>query len=117
MRHKMHVRKLSRNKSHRIALMRNMAISFFQHGRVATTEAKAKELRRVVERLITAGKKGDLASVRRINKFLNHPASIQRIKEISGNYKDTNGGYTQIIKTAPRRGDNSEMVIIKLVAK
>jgi len=115
MRHKKDIRKLSRNKSHRKALMRNMSISFFEHKQIKTTEAKAKELRRTVEKLITIGKKGDLASARQINTLLNHAPSISRVKEISGQYMDRNGGYTQIIKLSPRKGDSAEMVVIKLV--
>ena len=115
MRHKKDIRKLGRNKSHRKALMRNMAISFFQYQQIKTTEAKAKELRRIVERLTTLGKKGDLSSIRRINSFINHPPTLKRIKEIAERYNDRNGGYTQILKLSPRRGDNAEMVLIKLV--
>ncbi len=115
MRHKKDGRKLGRNKSHRKALIRNMSISFFEHKQIKTTEAKAKELRRTVEKLITVGKKGDLASLRQINSVLNHAQSLSKVREISEKYKERNGGYTQIIKLAPRRGDSAEMVIIKLV--
>ncbi|HNS32397.1 MAG TPA: 50S ribosomal protein L17 [bacterium] len=115
MRHKKDIRKLSRNKSQRKALIRNMSISFFEHKQIKTTEAKAKELRRTVEKLITVGKKKDLASLRHINSVLNHSPSLSRVKDISDKYMDRNGGYTQIIKLAPRRGDSAEMVIIKLV--
>ena len=75
MRHKKDIRKLGRTKSHRKALIRNMLISFFQSTEIETTEAKAKELQRSVEKIITLGKKGDLASYRRINMVLNHPSS------------------------------------------
>ena len=115
MRHKKDIRKLSRTKSHRKALIRNMSISFFKHKQIKTTQAKAKELRRTVEKLITVGKKGDLASLRKINAVLNHPQSLSRVREIADKYKDRNGGYTQIIKMASRKGDSAEMVIIKLV--
>jgi len=115
MRHKKDIRKLSRTKSHRKALIRNMSISFFKHEQIKTTQAKAKELRRTVEKLITVGKKGDLASLRAINAVLNHTQSLSRVREIADKYKDRNGGYTQIIKMASRKGDSAEMVIIKLV--
>lgn len=95
--------------------MRNMSISFFEHQQIKTTEAKAKELRRTVEKLITVGKKGDLASLRQINSVLNHVPSLSKIRIISEKYKDRQGGYTQIIKLSPRKGDGAEMVIIKLV--
>ncbi len=115
MRHRVKVRKLGRNRSHRKALTKNMAISFFHHKEIKTTEAKAKELQVVVEKIITLGKKGDLASYRRINSILNHSASMKRIKEISEQYRDRNGGYTRIIKLPPRTGDNASMAILKLV--
>jgi large subunit ribosomal protein L17 len=115
MRHKTKIRKLSRNKSHRKALTKNMAISFFQYKKIETSEAKAKELQKTVEKLITLGKKGDLASYRRINSMLNHSPSLKKIKEVSEQYKDRNGGYTHIIKLPPRAGDNARMAIIKLV--
>ncbi len=115
MRHKTRIRKIGRNKSHRKALMRNLAISFFQYSTLETTETKAKELQRVAEKIITMGKKGDLASYRRINSILNHAPSIERVKKISEQYKERNGGYTQIIKLSPRAGDSAKMAIIKLV--
>jgi len=115
MRHKKDVKKLGRNRSHRKGLMRNMAISFFQFQQIKTTEAKAKQLRRIVERLITLGKKDDLKDIRIISSFLNHPESVKRVREIAKRYIDRNGGYTKIIKLAPRRGDGAEEVIIKLV--
>ncbi len=115
MRHRRDIKKLSRNKSHRKALLRNMTISFFQHNKITTTTAKAKQLRRVVERLITLAKKGTLADYRRINQFVNHPLTVKRIIEVSKRYTDRNGGYTQIIKIGYRRGDSAEKAIIKLV--
>jgi len=115
MRHKKDIKKLGRNKSHRKGLMRNMAISFFQFQQIKTTEPKAKQLRRIVERLITLGKKEDIKNIRMINRFLNHPESVKRVKEIAKRYVDRNGGYTKIIKLAPRKGDGAEEVIIKLV--
>ncbi len=115
MRHKIKIRKIGRNKSHRKALTRNMAISFFQYKEIETTEVKAKELQGTVEKIITLGKAGDLASYRRINSMLSHSPSLKRVREISEQYKDRNGGYTRIIKLSPRTGDNAKMAIIKLV--
>lgn len=115
MKHKRDIRKLGRTKGHRKALIRNMAISFFQNTEIKTTEAKAKELRRTVEKLITLAKSGKLSDYRRINAIINHPPTVKKIKEIAERYKDRNGGYTQIMKLPPRRGDNAEMSIIKLV--
>jgi large subunit ribosomal protein L17 len=115
MRHKKDVKKLSRNKSHRKALMRNMTISFFENNKIITTTAKAKQLKRVVERLITIAKKGTLSDYRRVNQFVNHPPTVKKIIEISKRYSDRNGGYTQIIKIGYRRGDSAERAILKLV--
>jgi large subunit ribosomal protein L17 len=85
-----------------------MLISFFQSTEIETTEAKAKELQRSVEKIITLGKKGDLASYRRINMVINHPSSLKKIKEIAERYKDRNGGYTKIIKLSERIGDKCQ---------
>ena len=108
-------KKLGRNKSHRKALMRNMTISFFQNQKITTTMVKAKQLKRVVERLITLGRKGTLADIRKINQFVNHPQTVKKIVDISKKYTDRNSGYTQIIKVGFRRGDGAEKVIIKLL--
>ncbi|MCM8777462.1 MAG: 50S ribosomal protein L17 [Candidatus Omnitrophica bacterium] len=115
MRHKKDVRKLGRTKSHRKATIKNMVISFFQYNEIETTESKAKELQRTIEKIITLAKKGDLASYRRINTIVNHPPTLKQIKETAERYKDRNSGYTRIIKMPPRRGDNAEKAIIKLV--
>lgn len=115
MRHKRDIRKLGRNKSHRKALMRNMTISFFESEKIQTTEAKAKQLRRIVEKLITLAKKETLANYRRINQFVNHPKTVKKIIDISKRYSERNGGYTQIIKIGNRRGDSAELVILKLL--
>ncbi|HDD64941.1 MAG TPA: 50S ribosomal protein L17 [Firmicutes bacterium] len=115
MRHKKDIKKLGRNKGHRKALMRNLAISLFTHEKIITTEAKAKQLRRVVERLITLGKKGDLSSIRRINSFLNNRDITRKVREIAERYNDREGGYTRIIKIGQRRGDGAKSVIITLI--
>ena len=117
MRHKKDIKKLSRNKSHRKGLMRNMTISFFQSNEIRTTEVKGKQLKRVVERMITLGKKQDLKSTRMLNAFLNHPESVKKVKEVAKRYYDRPGGYTKIIKLSTRRGDGAREVIIKLVWK
>ena len=115
MRHKTKIRKIGSNKSHRKALTRNMAISFFQYKTLTTTEAKVKELQTMVEKIITLAKKGDLASYRSINSMLNHAPTLKKVREISEQYRDRNGGYTRIIKLSPRTGDSARMAIIKLV--
>lgn len=115
MRHKKDIKKLSRNKSHRKALMRNMAISFFQNQKIITTSAKAKQLRRIVDRLITLAKKGTLSDYRRINQFINHPKTTKKIIDISKRFTEKKSGYTQIIKVGFRKGDSAEKVMLKLL--
>jgi len=83
--------------------------------KVITTVPKAKQLRRVVERLITLAKKGTLSDIKRINQFLNHPQTVKKIVDVSKRYSDRNGGYTQIIKVGFRKGDGAEKAIIKLL--
>lgn len=115
MRHKKDIKKLGRNKSHRKALMRNMTISFFENQKIQTTDAKAKQLRRIVEKLITLGKNGTLADYRKINQFVNHPKTVKKIIDVSKRFTDRKGGYTQIIKVGVRKGDSAENVILKLL--
>ncbi|MCM8765210.1 MAG: 50S ribosomal protein L17 [Candidatus Omnitrophica bacterium] len=115
MRHKRKIRKFGRNLSYRKSLLRNLVISFFQNKRIVTTEAKAKQLRSIAEKLITVGKNQDLASVRKINSYLNHPATTRKVVEIGQKLKDRKGGYTRIIKANCRRGDASKMAIIQIV--
>ncbi len=115
MRHRRDVKKLGRNKSHRKALMRNMTISFFQNQKIITTTAKAKQLKRVVEKLITIGKGGTLTDYRRINQFVNNPEITKKIIDISKRFSDRNGGYTQIVKVGFRKGDSAEKAILKLL--
>ncbi|MCM8764367.1 MAG: 50S ribosomal protein L17 [Candidatus Omnitrophica bacterium] len=115
MRHKRKIRKLGKNLSHRRSILRNLAISFFQNKRIVTTEAKSKQLRSVVEKLITTGKNQNLASIRKINSYLNHPATTRIVMELGQKFKDRKGGYTRIIKVDRRRGDASKMAIIQMV--
>lgn len=139
MRHLVSGRKLSRDIDHRMALRRNLAAALFIHGRICTTEAKAKFVRRFVERLITIARKGDLASHRRViallqdryivdaeetdvtrDKSLNivkGPTLINKVmKEIGPKYAGRTGGYTRIIHLAtPRLGDGGPRVYLELV--
>ncbi|WP_022660837.1 50S ribosomal protein L17 [Paucidesulfovibrio longus] len=116
MRHRNSGRKLNRTNAHRKALMRNMALALLTHERIRTTEAKAKELRKVVESLVTLALRDDLHSRRLAYKALNNHQMVQRLfDEIAPRFKDGNGGYTRILKLAlPRRGDNAPMVVIEL---
>ena len=115
MRHQRKIRKMSRNLAQRKALVRSLAISFFLHKSIETTESKAKILKPVVERCITRAKQGDLAGIRLIIATLGTDKVVTLIKETAEHCKDRPGGYTRIIHLMPRLGDNASMVILKLV--
>ncbi|CXI01351.1 50S ribosomal protein L17 [Staphylococcus aureus] len=119
-------RKLGRTSDQRKAMLRDLATSLIISERIETTEARAKEVRSVVEKLITLGKKGDLASRRNAAKtlrnveILNEDETTQTVLqklfgEIAERYTERQGGYTRILKQGPRRGDGAESVIIELV--
>ena len=119
-------RKLGRTSDQRKAMLRDLATSLIVSERIETTEARAKELRSVVEKLITLGKKGDLASRRQAAKTLRNveilnddettQTALQKLfGEVAERYTERQGGYTRILKVGPRRGDGAESVIIELV--
>jgi len=118
-------RKLGRTSDQRKAMLRDLATSLIVSERIETTEARAKEVRSVVEKLITLGKKGDLASRRNAAKTLRNveilneddstQTALQKLfGEIAERYSERQGGYTRILKVGPRRGDGAESVIIEL---
>lgn len=112
----MTLRKLGRNTGARRALLRSMVTSLLQHERIETTEAKAKELRRVTDNMITLGKRGDLHARRQALAYVMDEGVVAKLfSEIAEKYADRNGGYTRIMKLGPRRGDAAPMVIIELV--
>ena len=120
----MHNRKLGRNADHRKAMLRNLATSVIINESVETTEMKAKEVSSVVEKLITLAKKGDLAARRQAAAYVrnvvvdeaNGTTALQKLfNEIGPMYKERNGGYTRVVKTRNRRGDNATMAIVQLV--
>ena len=116
MRHRKKGRKLSRTPSHRKAALRNMAVNLFQHGRIETTTAKAKELRPFAERLITLAKRGDLHARRlAVRRLGDRKAVGELFEEIGPRFQDRPGGYTRILKLSPRKGDAAEMALIELV--
>lgn len=116
MRHRVGQRKLGRTTSHRLAMLRNMATSLVLHERIRTTDAKAKELRRVAERMITLGKRGDLHARRLAASFLRGKEATKKVfNELAQRYKDVVGGYTRIVKLGPRKGDGAMMSIIEFV--
>jgi len=116
MRHRVAGRKLNRNTAQRKALLRGLATELFRHGKIQTTEAKAKSLRPVVEKLITLAKRGDVHARRLVAGRLYDPAVQQKLfGEIADHFQDRQGGYTRIYKLGPRKGDASPMALIELV--
>ena len=116
MRHKMGHRKLNRTSSHRKAMFANMSAALIKHEQIRTTIAKAKELRPIVEKLITLGKKGSLHARRFAIARLAPDAHIEKLfGEIAKRYEARNGGYTRIIKDSNRYGDSAPMAYIELV--
>jgi large subunit ribosomal protein L17 len=117
-RHRRSGRKLGRDASHRKALFSNMAASLFEHGRIRTTEAKAKELRPIAEKLITLARKdpGDVAAQRQAVAYLRSKDSVHRLfHEVAPRFTERPGGYTRIVKLGPRQGDAAPMAYIELV--
>lgn len=116
MRHQLSGRQLSRNSAHRYALMRNMAASLLRHETIRTTLPKAKELRRVVEPLITLAKTDSLASRRRAFDQLRDDAVVEKLfGELGPRYQTRPGGYTRILRMFPRPGDSAPMALMELV--
>jgi large subunit ribosomal protein L17 len=116
MRHLKDGRKLGRNSPHRKAMFRNMVTSLIEHGRITTTDAKAKELRRWADRMITLGKRDTLAARRHARRFVRTDAALARLfGDLAKRYAARPGGYTRIIKAGYRYGDNAAMALIELV--
>ena len=109
-------RKLGRTTGQRRALMRHLTTALIRHGRIETTEQKAKELRSTAEKMITLGKRGDLAARRQAMAYMLDETVVKNLfDEVAPKYKNRSGGYTRIIKGAPRRGDAAMMCYIELV--
>ena len=116
MRHRIKQRKLQRTSSQRTALLSNLAASLLEHEQITTTLPKAKELKPYVEKLITLGKKGDMASRRRaISKIRDEEVVAKLFNVIAPRYKDRNGGYSRVMKFGHRFGDGGDKAIIELV--
>ena len=116
MRHGHGLRKLNRTSSHRLAMFRNMANSLLRHEAIKTTLPKAKELRRVVEPLITLGREPTVANKRlAFNRLRDREVVVKLFSEIGPRYKARNGGYTRILKMGFRVGDNAPMAFVELV--
>jgi large subunit ribosomal protein L17 len=118
MRHRAKGRQLSRTSTHRRALLNNMATSLFEHGRVVTTEAKAKELRPFAEKLITLARRGDLHARRLVERRIKDRETLSRLfTEIGPRFAARPGGYTRILKLGHRDGDGADIARIELLAE
>jgi len=116
MRHNKSGRTLGRKPDHRQHMMRNMVTSFLLNEKITTTITRAKELRKLAERMVTLGKRGDLHARRQAMRVIRDPQVVARLFEmIAPRYTDRPGGYTRILRIGNRLGDNSPMVIIELV--
>ena len=116
MRHNNSGRRLGRTTSHRVAMFRNMVTSLLNHERIITTDAKAKEIRSVAEKMITLGKRGDLHAHRQAASYIREKSVVTKLfTTIAPRYKERQGGYTRIIKLGQRLGDAASMSVIELV--
>ncbi len=116
MRHRRSGRKLNRTSSHRKAMFANMAGSLLEHEQITTTLPKAKELRRVADRIITLGKRGNLHARRQVFAILRSEDLVKKLfGTLADRYKERNGGYTRVLKAGFRHGDNAPMAVIELV--
>jgi len=116
MRHNIAGRRLSRDTGHRKALYRNLVTALLKHEKIVTTEAKAKEVRPMAEKMITLGKKSGLHSYRQALSFITDKKVTEKVfAELGPRYKERAGGYTRIVKLEPRLGDNAPRVQLELV--
>ena len=116
MRHRKRGRQLGRNTKHRLALFRNLVTCLLEHERIETTEAKAKELRGITDKLITLGKQGTLHARRGALRVLRTKQTVTKLfEDIAKRFPERHGGYTRIIKTRRRPGDAAKLVAIELV--
>jgi large subunit ribosomal protein L17 len=116
MRHNKSGRRLGRTTSHRIAMFRNMVTSLLNHERIVTTDAKAKEIRSVAEKMISLGKRGDLHAHRQAAAYIREKSIVTKLfSTIAPRYMNRQGGYTRIIKLGQRLGDAASLSVIELV--
>ena len=116
MRHGKSQRKLNKTSSHRKAMLANMTASLLTHEQITTTLPKAKELKRVADKVISLGKRANLHSRRRVFAFLRDDAAVAKLFEtLAVRYKDRSGGYTRVLKAGFRHGDDAPMAVIELV--
>lgn len=118
MRHRKKGRQLGRNTKHRKALFRNLVTSLLEHERIETTEAKAKEVRGLAEKMVSLGKEGTLHAHRRALSFLRKKSIVSKLfGDVADGFQGRQGGYTRIIKTRRRPGDAAELVAIELIGR
>ncbi|HET6642890.1 MAG TPA: 50S ribosomal protein L17 [Gaiellaceae bacterium] len=116
MRHHRSGKKLGRDSAHRKALYANLAGSLIEHGRIKTTEAKAKAVRPIAEKMITLGRRGDLAARRQALAYLRSQEVVHRLfADVAPRFAERNGGYLRIVKIGPRPGDGADMAYLELV--
>jgi large subunit ribosomal protein L17 len=116
MRHKRSGKKLGRDASHRRALYANLAGALIEHGRIKTTEAKAKAVKPIAEQMITLGRRGDLHARRQALAFLRSPDVVHKLfSDVGPRFADRPGGYSRIVKIGPRPGDAAQLVYLELV--
>ena len=116
MRHAKAGKKLGRDSAHRKALYANLACALIEHGRIRTTEAKAKAVKPIAEKMITLGRRGDLAAHRQAVSFLRSKDVVHKLfSEVAPRFAERPGGYSRIVKLGPRQGDAAEMVYLELV--
>lgn len=117
MRHRKLTKRLGRTSSHKRAMLRNMATSLFQHEKLVTTDIKAKELKGLVDNVVTLAKKGDLHARRQVLSILRDKKVVKKIfEEYPERYKDRDGGYSRLIKMGFKRGDGTNTSIVELIA-
>ncbi|MFA5523662.1 MAG: 50S ribosomal protein L17 [Tissierellales bacterium] len=110
------LRKLGRPTDHRKAMLRNLVTSLLRNGKIETTETRAKETKRMAEKMITLAKRGDLHARRQVLAYVYDETVVKNLfDEIAPKYAERNGGYTRMLKLGPRRGDAAELVILELV--
>ena len=118
MRHNIDHKKLSRTAAHRKAMLSNMVTSLFERERIETTTVKAREAKRLAEKMITFARKGDLAARRHVARTVKDPVVLKKLfEDIAPRYAERPGGYTRVLKTGVRKGDAAQTAILELVGK
>lgn len=109
-------RKLGRPSDQRRAMLRNLTTALLEHGKIETTVTRAKEVRRMADKMVTLGKRGDLHARRQALSYITNEDVVKKLfSDIAPGYEERQGGYTRIYRIGPRRGDNAEMAVLELV--